>query len=306
MTGVLSRPLAAGLAVAALAGAIGVQAARDIRYPRVDAARARVLYVRSPAVMKRVTVGYQALAADLYWIRALQHYGGDRLAKRGRPAGRKYDLLYPLLDIATSLDPYFNIAYRFGAIFLGEPYPGGAGRPDLAVALLRKGIAAMPDKWQYYHDIGFVYYWRMRDYKAAAHWLQRAAEQPDAPNWLPSVAASMLTRTQDRATARFMWQQLLGSEQRWIRRTAERALLQLQALEQMERLQAATTAAGAPPAGGYSWSALVSARRLRGVPVDPAGTPYELDPQTGEVRVSARSALFPMPDTSDSQPVSLQ
>ena len=117
---------------------------RDRAYPRVDAARTRVLYVRSPAAMKRLTFGFEALAADVYWIRAIQHYGGDRLDKTGTPGGRRYELLYPLLDIATTLDPYFNIAYRFGAIFLGEPYPGGPGRPDQAVALLRKGIAAMP------------------------------------------------------------------------------------------------------------------------------------------------------------------
>ena len=53
----------------------------------------------------------------------------------------EYDLLYPLLDLTTTLDPLFNIAYRFGAIFLAEAYPAGAGRPDLAVALLEKGIA---------------------------------------------------------------------------------------------------------------------------------------------------------------------
>ena len=299
MIGALTPPLAVGLAVAALSGAIAVQSARDNSYPREDSDRTRVLYVRSPAMMKRVTFGFQALAADVYWIRALQHYGGDRLQKQPHHAGRKYELLYPLLDIATSLDPYFSIAYRFGAIFLGEPYPGGAGRPDLAVALLRKGIAAAPTRWQYYHDIAFVYYWRVRDYKAAALWFQRAAEQPGAPNWLPSVAASMLTRTEDRATARFMWQQLLRSEQVWIRRTAERSLLQLQALEQIDRLQAAVAAAGPSPAGGYSWSAMVARGRVAGVPLDPAQTPYEIDPLTGRVRVSRQSPLFPMPDTSE-------
>ena len=38
-------------------------------------------------------------------------------------AADDYPLLYPLLDITTTLDPRFNIAYRFGAIFLAEPYP---------------------------------------------------------------------------------------------------------------------------------------------------------------------------------------
>ena len=33
-------------------------------------------------------------------------------------AGEAYPLLYPMLDITTTLDPRFSIAYRFGSIFL--------------------------------------------------------------------------------------------------------------------------------------------------------------------------------------------
>ena len=101
-----------------------------------------------------------ALLADVYWIRALQHYGRERL----KPSeARRYELLYPLLDLATTLDPRFTIGYRFGAIFLAEPHPGGAGRPDLAIALLKNGVARNPEKWDYYHDIGFIYYWNLHD-----------------------------------------------------------------------------------------------------------------------------------------------
>ncbi len=83
--------------------------------------------------------------------------------------------LYPLLDITTSLDPRFNIAYRFGAVFLAEPYPGGAGRPDLAITLLEKGLRERPDKWEYMQDIGFVHYWYRHDYQAAAEWFRNGA-----------------------------------------------------------------------------------------------------------------------------------
>jgi hypothetical protein len=297
--GVLPRPVVAGLAIAALGGAIGVQAARDRWYPRSEAARTGVLYVRSPAAMQRLTFGFQALAADVYWIRAIQHYGGDRLDRTSMAGGRRYELLYPLLDIATSLDPYFNIAYRFGAIFLGEPYPGGPGQPDEAIALLRKGIAAMPHKWQYYHDIGFVYYWRLHDYKEAAVWFERGAAQPGAPNWLTPLAASMLARSDDRAAARFMWQQILKSDEPWLRTTAERSLLQLEAMDEIDRLQAAVVLGGPPVGGAYSWSALMARSIVFGVPLDPTGTPYEIDPVTGRIRVSSRSSLFPMHDATE-------
>ena len=53
-------------------------------------------------------------------------------------------------------------------MFLAEPYPGGPGRPDLAIALLEKGLRERPDKWEYMQDIGFVHYWYDHDYRAAA------------------------------------------------------------------------------------------------------------------------------------------
>jgi tetratricopeptide (TPR) repeat protein len=173
------------LAIVAILGAfgaaLGMQLARDRAYAGRTREVERVLYVRSGDAARRLTLDFDALAADVYWIRAIQHYGGDRLS---RTRERKYELLNPLLDLATSLDPYFTIAYRFGAIFLAERRPGGPGRPDQAIALLEKGIATQPQKWQYFHDVAFVHYWHLRDFKTAAVWFQKAAALPNAPNWL--------------------------------------------------------------------------------------------------------------------------
>jgi hypothetical protein len=281
-------------ALAAMGTALVLQISRDRWYPRDRQEQGRLLYVRSGAALKRIVLGFDAIAADVYWIRAIQHYGGDRLA--GSDPAERYKLLYPLLDLTTTLDPYFNMAYRFGAIFLSEGYPGGPGRPDQAVALLRKALVAMPQKWQYYHDIGFVYYWTLRDLQSAALWFQRASEQPDAPNWLKPLAASMLTKGHDRAAARFLWQQILKSEEEWMRRNAARALLQLDALDQIDQLEAGVKRFPLPPGEPYTWQAYNKMGVLRGVPVDPAGTPYELDPVTGRVTVSQQSQLSPMPD----------
>jgi tetratricopeptide (TPR) repeat protein len=282
------------LAVAAFAAAVWLQMTRDRWYPREDAEREQILYVRSGAALQRMTLSFDALASDIYWIRAIQNYGGDRLS--GPKAQTKYQLLFPLLDLTTTLDPYFNIAYRFGAIFLSEAYPGGPGRPDQSIALLQKAITVMPQKWQYYHDVGFVYYWRMRDYQTASTWFQRAATQPNAPNWLAPLAASMLVQSNDRARARFLWQQIAKSEEPWLRGNAERALLQLQALDEIDQLEAVIHRF--PPAAGerYSWNDLMRRRILIREPTDPVGTAYVIDPVTGGVRVSEQSLLFPMPE----------
>jgi hypothetical protein len=277
-----------------LAAAVGLQVTRDRLYTSQAAATNRILYVRSGPAIKRLALDFDALWADVYWIRAIQHYGGERLL---RPQDRNFELLFPLLDLSTTLDPYLNIAYRFGAIFLSEPLPGGPGRPDQAIALLRKGFAAQPGKWQYLHDIAFVYYWHLHDVEASALWFQRASEVPNAPNWLKPLAAGILSVGNDRASARFLWNQILQSDEAWLKQAAERSLTQLDALDLIDQLQAIVNRFPPPPGEQYSWEALARRGILRGIPADPAGTPFEIDRATGAVSLSNRSTLYPLPQS---------
>jgi tetratricopeptide (TPR) repeat protein len=283
-------------AIACFAAAIGVQALRDARHPRGVRETSGLLYVQSGAAMKRLALEFEALAADVYWIRAIQHYGGERL-KQDRP--RSYDLLNPLLDLTTSLDPYFTVAYRFGAIFLSEQYPGGPGRPDQAIALLQKGIAVQPTKWQYYHDIAFVHYWHMRDFRTAADWFQRAANQPGAPNWLQALVPAMLNAGGDRSSARLLWGNLLQADQEWMRRAAARRLRQLDALDAIDQLQGIVNRFPPPAGERFSWESLIRRRILAGIPLDGAGVPFEIDPLSGQVTLNRDSELQPLPRDAD-------
>lgn len=276
-----------------LALAVALQVVRDrvVAHTGVDK---QVLYVSSGEVMRRAALSYDTLLADVYWIRALQHFGGER-QKPGQE--RRYDLLYPLLDLATTLDSRFTVGYRFGAIFLAEPHPGGAGRPDQAIALLKKGVAFNPNKWDYYHDIGFIYYWNLHDYKQAAEWFGRGGGMPGAPFWLKTYAAIMLTRGGDRQASRAMWMQIGQNEESdWLRKMAQLRLAQLDALDQIDVLQ--RIVAGFATRTGQraqSWEQLVAAGAVRGIPIDPAGTPYKLDADTGEIGVRSESELWPLP-----------
>jgi hypothetical protein len=299
-------PVVAAIVTAAalLAGAGGLVIARERAYPPGVTPEDR-LYVSSGPTMRRMTIGYSALASDLYWIRAIQYFGDRRLKYNSGPvpAGANYDLLYPLLDITTSLDPRFNIAYRFGAIFLAEPLPGGAGRPDLGITLLQKGLDAVPDKWEYMMDAGFVHYWWTRDYASAADWFRRASETPRSPSWMKSLAATTLARGGDRRSSRAMWQALRQSaDNDWVRTHAEWRLLQLRALDEIDALQEiADRAQQASPTAGQGWQRVLEyrdargQRPLRGVPLDPMGVAYELD-ASGRVKLGPKSPLLPLPD----------
>ena len=284
------RALAGGVAAVVLLAAVvaGLQGMRDVWYPSV----ARVpngLYVTSPAVLRRLALSFDAIVADIYWMRAIQYYGGTRLSA---DPNKNYDLLYPLLHLTTSLDPHFSIAYRFGAFFLSEEHPGGAGRPDLAIRLLEKAMEVYPDRWEYPHDLAFVHY-RTRDYPAAAQWFERAANKPDAPVWLRPLVAAVLATGGDSNSARLVWRSLLDSEVEFIRREAARRLMQLDAIDQIALLRQRTLLFrqrfGAPPG---AWSDMIRAGLLSGIPLDPTNVPYVLDPVTGDVTLSRESSLW--------------
>ena len=283
-----------------LTAQFGLQVARDRAYGE-STLRASVLYVSSGTALERMALGFDAALADVYWIRAIQHYGGTR---RSPDPVKHFDLLYPLLDVTTTLDPRFAVAYRFGAVFLAEQYPGGPGRPDQAVALLQKGVREQPDKWQYLQDIGFVYYWWLRDYKAASSWFLRASKVPGAPWFLRSLAAVTLTEGGDRASSRLLWQQLRETaDNDWLRANAELRLAQLNALDEIDRLEMRVRQFrqrfGTLPG---SWAALGQSGLLATIPIDPSGEPYVLDPATGRVAVSEASRLYPLPRDHEAPP----
>jgi len=294
-------PVVTAIVLASLtASFVGIEVWRDAAYGEPAPADS-VLYIRSGEAVRRMALGFSPLLADVYWVRTVQYYGGTRLST-GK--AKRYDLLYPLLDIATSLDPRFNIAYRFGSIFLAETYPGGAGRPDQAIALLQKGFRANPLRWHYLQDIGFVYYWWLGDYRQAGEWFMKAAEVPGAPWWLRSLAGVTLAQGGDRQSSRRLWQSMRESaDNEWLRNNAALRLAQLDALDAIDQLTAIVAGFKARAATTpLSWEALVRARLLRGIPLDPSGAPYALDAQTGTVTLSPASPLNPLPVGSQAAP----
>ena len=291
-----ARGILSMLTVAALflAAAVVLQVRRDRAFG-TDVPAEQVLYVQSPAVAGRLALSFDALAADVYWIRALQHFGK---ARKVTPQERNNELLYPLLDMATGLDPHFNIAYRFGAIFLSESKPQGPGRPDLAIKLLEKGMQASPEKWQYMQDAGFVHFWALRDYKGAAAWFERGSKIPGAAWFLKPLAATTLAQGGQRSASRTLFTAIAQSgENDWMRKDALRRLRQLDAMDAMDELTQIVAAyrqrGGAPP---LTWPALVRAGYLRAIPTDPDGVVFALGPWSGDVSLGEGSKLAPLPD----------
>jgi len=252
---------------------------RHIDQIRPHATLDDALYISSPKIVKRASLGFDGLMACIYWTRAVQYFG-----YRHHNHEVSYNELAPLLEITTALDPQLIPAYQFGANFLAPRPPWGAGQPDRAIQLMEYGIAHNSDNWQLYYNLGFVYYTELKDYKKASEAFARGAEVPNAHPFMRLLAAQMAEHAGEFSTARMLWKATLDTNRETnIRQNAIEHLRSIKVDEDVTNLEAAVTRFGQRTGRlPSSMSELAAAEHLPGIPVDPDGKPYLL---TSEGRV---------------------
>jgi len=263
--------IASLLLVACLAAS--VLSLRQIDQVRSTATLEEVLFVSSPKMLKRMSLGYDGLLADIYWTRAVQYFGGHHADR-----ARHFDLLAPLLEITTKLDPHLVVAYQFGANFLAPKPPNGAGMPHAAEQLIQYGIRNNPDDWKLYYELGFVYYMDMKDYGRAADAFLRGSQVPNAHPFMKVIAAQMAQHAGDTEMARALWMTTYQTTQdKQIRGNAIAHLRALQVTEEVDALQEVVAQYGRRTGVlPRSMHDLVTAGLLRAIPSDPTGRPYIL------------------------------
>lgn len=261
---------------------------------RIDVQRAAFaqeqdeVVMRSARLTKMMSMEFAPLLADIYWTRAVQYYG-DKLTQR-KPG---LDLLWPLLDITTTLDPNLLPAYRFGAMFLADKAPVGAGRPDLAIQLIERGIRENPDYWRFYEDLGFIYYFDVQDYPKASQAFLEGSKNPQAFLFMKMMAAKIAAEGDSRATSKFLWSEIYQSTKDEM--VKKNALGHLKLMKIEEDCQALDALNGEYAARTGHRAArireLIDAGLLRGAPVDPAGFPYVIS-EAGTARLNPNSPLM--------------
>ena len=249
-----------------------------------------LLYFSSPAAVKRMALGYDCLLADFYWMRTIQYYGRRDEADRRVV---RYKNLPKLLDITTTLNPDLLDAYRSGSSFLAEADPIGAGRPGEALKLLDKGLRTHPQEWRLMYDKGFIYYWFLKDYKAAGDTWLAASRLPEAPHWMEGLAAASLTKGGAMDIAVSLWErQYRESGRANIRENARNHLLSIQVAKDLWTLEFLLEKYQLEhDSFPRNLQELVRGKARKYSLVDPLGTPYEYDSRTGEVKLSAESKV---------------
>src|SRR3990170_400261 len=160
------------------------------------------LYFTS-STLKRLSLGYKELLADIYWMRALQYFGGGRFKEKNP------EMLYHYFDILTDLDPKFVNAYRFGGTFLAEPPPLGLGDIERGSMLFDKGRKNNPDNFRIPFEEAFIYYLYVKDYDKAAELFNEASEKPSLTDLrrvtIKGMAASAQSKGGNRKLSREIW-----------------------------------------------------------------------------------------------------
>src|SRR5215467_5789958 len=240
---------------------------------RPNSANDDFLYLDSPKLIRKASLGFDGLMACIYWTRAVQYFG-----VRHHAGAQTYNELAPLLEITTQLDPQLVPAYELGASFLAPAPPEGAGEPKRAVQLMQYGIAHNPDNWRLYYDLGFVYYTELKDYKHASEVFEHGSLTPNAHPAMKVLAARMAENGGDLITARMLWSTTYqSSKDSTIRQSALAHLRALQVDEDVTNLQNVVkrfaNQNGRPPTSMWE---LAAAEHWAEVPADPDGVPYTL------------------------------
>jgi tetratricopeptide (TPR) repeat protein len=260
------------------------------------------LYLGGPAA-KRLTLAFNGLAADWYWMRSLQYVGRKIVSHQDSHNSQfvlsdlsslDLRLLSSLLDVATTLDPQFIPVYEYGAVILPEV------NPDQAIALLNKGIAANPSSWRLHQQLGYIF-WQRGEYAKASDIYAAGAKLQGAPPWMTAMSARLKADAGSRDAAREMYQRLYEtSDDKTVKEMVVAHVMRLDSLDEREvitrGLNEFRTRFGRCPASWRELSPFFLGARLRidpsnGTPVDPSGVAYSLSNHGCDVELGEDSKV---------------
>lgn len=281
--------LQVGIIIMGLTICVGLTRWLELNRPQVNKeVEEENLYV-SGNKAKRLSLSFNGLVADWYWMRSLQYLGRKVIQNRENVQlddmrSLNLTLLYPLLDNATTLDPQFMAAYEYGGMILP------AVNADDAIKLLNKGIKENPNAWKLYHYLGYIY-WKHGDYETASKTYSNGAKLPDAPNWMQAMGAKMKIDGGSRDVARLMYAQIYEqTSDEKIKTNAAFRLAQIDSLDERDAIKKAINSYKEKhnrcPASWRDLFAELKTTRLpngsgfsfnsSGFPIDPSGAAYLL------------------------------
>jgi len=135
--------------------------------------------------LKQLTFGFESFFASLIWVQLLQE------AKVTPLKANFVSWEYSEVDSVTTLDPNFEPAYNFGALFVSFLRRDKIGGKQI----LEKWVEHSPIYWKPHHMLGMHYFLELEDYANAAPHLIRASQLAGAPPYIASLGVGLLSQS---------------------------------------------------------------------------------------------------------------
>lgn len=150
-----------------------------------------VQYLPKQHAIETITLGYKNVTAQIIWFYTQnyfgKHYRGDQ----------KYNWLYHMCDLITTLDPLNKRAFKFAAFMLGWE----AKKTVEARKILAKAMIHHPKDWEFYYIRGSLAYIVEDDPQKAIADFKAGALLPNAPSMMASVAATKIAKVEEEPLA---------------------------------------------------------------------------------------------------------
>ncbi len=240
-------------------------------------------WLPAPCAVRMLSLGFDRLLADLFWLGFVQYSGDQEVIFQG-----KFPLGYQYTNLITQIDPHFIKPYWFGCFTIGY----WQKRPDLADQILQRGIAENPTNWTLPFMAGVNQYLFAHNDRQAAAYYRQAARLPEAPDYLERHATILEADIPARVKEIRTWRSLyLSTSDPNVKASAREKLVQLwsrvykeapteqirrHAVQELQGLGVEVTAPPAPttpaPTSSAPASSSISPPPAADVPERPSGS----------------------------------
>lgn len=227
------------------------------------------LYLPEAKYVRLVTFGFEKLAADIFWFKAINYFGKQISQRKSIP------LFSHMCDLVTDLNPTGRHYYDFCSSLISWI----AKEPKKSVKLLNRAIAFEPGYWRYYYLRGFNYWYFLENNQKAKINFLIGSKLPDAPAFMTNLATRLIASEEDPSQAISFLQNMIENTND---EKAKLALIENQKLAIISRdlkylSQAMNKYESLTGLKLLSLQELVDKKLIAYIPKDPYGEPYYLN-----------------------------
>ncbi|MBF0468823.1 MAG: hypothetical protein HQK61_08065 [Desulfamplus sp.] len=188
-----------------------------------------LLYLPSGKFLQGAALCYDEMLADFMFIKTIGYLGSHA------ETDRNYTYLDQMLNVVTTLDPFYEFPYEFGGIVLATE----VGKVDSSISLLKKGMENVPQNHErywylpFYYAFNFMYY--KNDYLTAAKYIELSTKYKNSPSYLPLLAARLRANTESpEAAIPFLQEMIKSTDNETLKNNLALRIDELKAVKQVK------------------------------------------------------------------------